>query len=210
MIDEGYIKFDLEWIEGAAPAASSVARLRHWRRPLFAAGLIGHYTDLDIGYGNLSVRSDGDGFFIISGTQTGHLSDPDERHYAVITDYDIDANRVVCRGPVRASSESMTHAALYELSPDINAVVHVHSKSLWRRHLGVLPTTAAEIGYGTPEMAREFRRLFEETAFARNGIAVMAGHEEGLVAVARDLPQAARRILDLEESNRDHTKRATQ
>ncbi|MDZ7644544.1 MAG: class II aldolase/adducin family protein [Woeseiaceae bacterium] len=199
MIDEGYIKFELDWVEGPPPDSAAIAELRRWRRPLYEAGLIGHYDDLGIGFGNLSVRSRGEGHFVISGTQTGHLADPDERHYALVTDYDIDANRVTCRGRTRASSESMTHAALYELSPAINAVAHVHSLSLWRRLRDVLPTTAADIAYGTPQMAREFRRLFEETDFGRDGIAVMAGHEEGIVATGGDLRQAARRILDLPE-----------
>ncbi len=154
MIDEGYIKFDLEWIEADSPTAIGVAELRKWRRPLYAAGLIGHYAELNVGYGNISVRSRQKGHFIISGTQTGHIEDPDEQHYALVTDYDIDANRVTCRGPIRASSESMTHAALYELDPNINAVVHVHSAALWQRLLHKLPTTAA----GSPAARRKWRR----------------------------------------------------
>ena len=166
MIDEGYIKFDLEWVEAEPPTKAEVAELREWRRPLYAAGLIGHYAELHIGYGNISVRSATAGQFIISGTQTGHLADPDERHYARVTAYDIDANRVTCRGAIRASSESMTHAAIYELSPAITAIVHVHSAELWQRFINVLPTTAADVAYGTPQMAAEFRRLYRETPFS--------------------------------------------
>lgn len=197
MIDEGYIKFALNWERGPAPPEEWVADLRHWRKPLFDAGLIGHYADLGIGYGNLSMRSPGDGHFLISGTQTGHLEDPDAAHYALVTDYDIAANRVTARGPIKASSESMTHAVLYELSDGINAVVHVHSRPLWERLLDRLPTTRASVAYGTPEMAEEFRRLWTETDFADDGVAVMAGHEEGIVSIGDDMAQAARRILDL-------------
>lgn len=49
--------------------------------------------------------------------------------------------------------------------------------------------------YGTPEMAREFPRLYHETDFADSGVAVMAGHEEGIVAFGADTGQAAERIL---------------
>ena len=197
MIDEGYIKFDLDWIEADSPTAAEVVELRKSRRPLYAAGLIGHYTELNVGYGNISVRSRKDGHFIISGTQTGHIEDPDEKHYALVTDYDIDANRVTCRGAIRASSESMTHAALYELNPNINAIVHVHSATLWRRLLHKLPTTAADVAYGTPQMADEFRRLYRETAFADDGIAVMAGHDEGIIGTGHDMAEASRRIMQL-------------
>ena len=56
-IDEGYIKFEIDWADGPAPDAAAVELLEAWRRPLFDAGLIGHYEDLGIGFGNISVRT---------------------------------------------------------------------------------------------------------------------------------------------------------
>ena len=203
MIDEGVIKFELDWEVGPAPDPALVAELNRWREPLFAAGLIGHYREADVGYGNLSIRSRGDGHFVISGTQTGHIAAPGPEHYALVTSYDIAANRLRCRGPVRASSESMTHAALYELSAEIGAVVHVHSAALWQTLRNRLPTTRPDVGYGTPEMADEFRRLYRETEFAVGGLAVMGGHEEGIVATGCDVAQAAQRILDVCEYEKD-------
>ena len=46
--------------------------------------------------------------FVISGTQTGSVAQTGGQHYARVTDYDIDANRVSSTGPVEASSESLT------------------------------------------------------------------------------------------------------
>jgi ribulose-5-phosphate 4-epimerase/fuculose-1-phosphate aldolase len=198
-IDEGYIKFDSDWTPGPAADSSLTALLERWRRPLFEAGLIGHYEELGIGYGNLSVRANAGREFIISGTQTGRVAQTSGQHYARVTDYDIDANRVCSTGPVEASSESLTHAAIYELGPAINAVVHVHSKALWQSLLGRLPTTAEGISYGTPEMAHEFERLYRDTDFASGGVAVMAGHEEGIIAFGGTLEEAARRILVLSD-----------
>jgi len=106
-------------------------------------------------------------------------------------------NVVWSTGAVKASSEAMTHAALYALSPEIGAVVHVHSKALWCRYLHELPTTHASVPYGTPAMAREFERLWAEGRFAAGGIAVMAGHEEGIVSIGTDLREAAERALAL-------------
>ena len=196
MIDEGYIKFDLDWQPGPAPAAATVAVLNDWRRPLYTAGLIGHYADHGVGFGNLSLRNQ-DGGFVISGTQTGHLEELTAEHYTTVTAWNIAANRVCSRGPGKPSSESLTHAALYDLDPAINAVVHVHSAKLWTRHINVLPTSDASVPYGTPEMAAEFQRLYRETGFAAEGVAVMAGHEEGIVATGDDIALAARRILSL-------------
>ncbi len=199
-LDEGYIKYRSDWTPGPPPDPELARRIATWRRPLFEAGLIGHYEDQGVGYGNISVRAAPRRGFLISGTQTGHLADTDEHHYALVTAYDIDANSVSCRGPVQASSEALTHAAIYELDDAITAVVHVHSRSLWRTFVGSLPTTSADIAYGTPQMARDFQRLYDRSAFADGGIAIMAGHEDGLVSIGHSLRQAATRILELKQT----------
>ena len=195
--DEGYIKYDIEWTPGPAAFVAAAQALDAWRRPLFEAGLIGVYEDLGIGYGNLSLRCGDPGQFLISGTQTGSLATTDESHYSLVTQVDIDANTVSCVGPVKASSEAMTHAAIYALDDDIGAIVHVHSRQLWERYLDELPTTGAAIAYGTPEMAREFSRLFDQTEFCQTGVAVMAGHDEGLISFGATIEDAARRMLAL-------------
>lgn len=193
-IDEGYIKYVSDWTPGPAPDAAAAQLLERWRRPLYDAGLIGHYDDLGVGFGNISVRH-GDGF-IISATQTGHLARTDPGHYALVTGYDIERNTVSSTGPLQASSEALTHAAIYELDDRIGAVVHVHSEALWRELMNTVPTTSPEISYGTPEMAREFGRLYADTEFVTQGVAVMAGHDEGIVTIGASLGEASRRILD--------------
>lgn len=198
-IDEGYVKYRSTWIEASAPDPGAAAELETWRRPLFDAGLIGHYEELGVGFGNLSIRCGGPGQFLISGTQTGHMAQTNENHYSLVTAYDIDANSLRCMGPVQASSEAMTHAAIYELDTRIGAVAHVHSRSLWQRLINRLPTTDPDVAYGTPRMAREFRRLYEESGFRRSGLAVMAGHEEGLVSIGGTLQEAVQKMIALSE-----------
>ena len=197
-IDEGYIKYVSNWTRGPAPDHAATSLLAKWRRPLHAAGLVGHYADLGVGYGNISARFRGTDQFVISGTQTGDLTDTCGDHYALVTGYDIERNQVSCVGPVEASSETLTHAALYELHPGIGAVVHIHDRRMWDELLHRAPTTAADIGYGTPEMAQEFARLYRETEFPHRGIAVMAGHDEGVVCIGKSLEQAATRALRLQ------------
>lgn len=118
MTDEGYIKFSCDWTKGPPFENAAIAELNKWRRPLFDAGLVGQYEDTGVGFGNMSMRSGPDVQFVISGTQTGHLADLTGAHYAEVTNYDIEGNRITCHGPVKASSESLTHAAIYELGPD--------------------------------------------------------------------------------------------
>jgi len=196
-LDEGYIKYDIDWTPGPAPDVETARELDRWRRPLYEAGLIGEYAELGIGFGNISKRCGAPGQFLISGTQTGHLAETDERHYALVTGVNIDENTVTCSGPVKASSEAMTHAAIYALDGRIAAVVHVHSRSLWDRFLNVLPTTDARVPYGTPDMARELAKLFADFDFDETGVAVMAGHDEGLISFGPSLEAAAERMLSL-------------
>ena len=196
-IDEGYIKYDSQWSEGPAPNHELTAELERWRHPLYEAGLIGHYDDLDIGSGNISGRGPGPREFVISATQTGRLVHTRPEHYALVTRADIGANTVWSTGPRMASSEAMTHAAIYALSDAINAVVHVHNKTLWKKYLDVLPTTDANVAYGTPEMAEEFARLWSAGRFRNDGLAVMAGHDEGIVSIGTTLEEASLRILAL-------------
>lgn len=195
MIDEGYTKYECEWRQAPALPAAVVAELNAWRNRLHDKGLIGYYAEHGVGFGNVSIRAGDSQRFIISGTQTGHVAHTGEQHYALVTACDIDANHVACEGPVQASSEALTHAAIYALHPDIRAVVHVHDASLWQELIDRVPTTSRDVAFGTPEMAREFQRLYAETDFAVCGIAVMGGHDEGIVTFGDGIHQASLRIL---------------
>lgn len=204
-IDEGYVKYVSHWQAGPPPDADAIAVLNRWRKPLYDAGLVGHYDDLNVGFGNISVRVGTAGGFVITGTQTGHIENTGPEHFSLVTAADIDANTVHCAGPVQASSEALTHAALYALAPAIGAVVHVHDRDLWHAHKDNLPTTDASIPYGTPAMAHAFESLWASGAFRDSGIAVMAGHDEGLVSIGQTLEEAATRMLALASAcgNRD-------
>lgn len=196
-IDEGCVKYECDWTQGPPPDAELVDELNRWRAPLFAAGLIGYDSRGGVGFGNISIRMPGDAGFVISGTQTGHIETTSGAHYALVTDVDVVRNRVRCKGMVAASSEAMTHAALYALDDAVGAVVHVHSAALWKRYLDRLPATNRDVAYGTPQMAREFVRLWHDTEFRKNGVAVMAGHDDGLLSIGASLNVAAERLLNL-------------
>jgi hypothetical protein len=192
--DEGVVKFNCEWIQDNAPSEKEVEALTRWRNHLHELGLIGVYKD-GVGFGNLSVRMGTSGQFLISGTQTGHLPALNRNHYTRVVDFNLEKNSVTCRGPVKASSESLTHAALYAVSPEIKAILHVHHHGLWSELLHQVPTTAEGIAYGTPAMAREVARLYRASSLAKKKILVMAGHEEGIVTLGKDLEEAAQVLL---------------
>lgn len=194
MRDEGVIKFQCEWTAGPAPAEEAIGELNHWRRLLFHAGLIGVYPD-GIGFGNLSRRLEQSRQFWITGTQTGHLAELNAGHYTQVTDYSIEGNRVFCRGPVKASSESLTHGMIYELNENIRAVVHVHHARLWQALKNKVPTTSESVPYGTQQMALAVQKLYEREGLAEARLFVMAGHEDGLISFDATLEKASQRLL---------------
>jgi len=190
--DEVGTKFELDWLTGPVIGYPDIDELIKWRKPLWLAGLIGFDEEDQLGYGNMSVRLANK--FIITGTQTGGLRNLAKKHFTLVTDYSFKDNAVQCVGPIAASSETLTHAALYELGWSIGAVIHVHSERLWTEFMDTLPTTSALARYGTPEMAEEFRRIGNEPEFQETGIAVMAGHKDGLIGVGSTVKVAVKRI----------------
>jgi hypothetical protein len=160
-------------------------------------GLIGRDPGLYDGYayGNISVRA-GRGF-VISGTQTGGKATLTAEDLAWVQDVDPARNRLRATGPVRPSSEAMTHGQIYLTLPAAAAVIHAHSAMIWRRATALgLPLTAPEAGYGTPAMAAEVGRLLA-TATSDSGGFAMGGHEDGVAVYAADMDTAGGLMLDL-------------
>ncbi|MEZ5540724.1 MAG: class II aldolase/adducin family protein [Pseudomonadota bacterium] len=212
MPEEGVSKFVLHYTHMPAGSVDLPEALNQWRSRLWQHRLIGYLAASGggIGYGNVSRRIQtglsGAGFrgFIISGTQTGALAMLDASQYCLVTDWDAEQNRVTAQGPVRPSSEALTHGMLYDLDADINVVFHVHSATIWQaaRRLG-LATTKPAVAYGTPEMASEVARLYRNADFTRQTVFAMGGHRDGIVAFGPDEETAGRALLEtLEHSQR--------
>jgi len=196
-VKEGRVKFDCEWIAGSAVPQAKLRKLNEWKKRLHGMGFVGEYRQgslRDIGFGNLSIR-DGDGF-IITGSGTGGVAHLTTGHYVRVTAFDFDRNWLRCEGPMKASSESLTHAAIYDSDYTVGGIIHVHKLSLWERLLlKQLPATPPEIPYGTPQLASEIKRLFRESNLQEQGIVVLKGHEGGIVTFGRDLDSAADALL---------------
>ena len=193
MNDEGVIKFNCQWTKSAPINEAWIRDLNVWRDKLYSLGLIGVNED-GIGYGNISIRFRKNQF-IISGSGTGKFKKLTEEHYALVTDYDVKKNAICSTGSIIASSESLTHAMIYEHASDVHGVMHVHHFKIWKKLLNTLPATAQNIEYGTPEMANEIARLFNEQKLSQHKIFAMAGHYEGIVCFGKNLPQAGELLL---------------
>jgi len=194
-MDEGYIKFNSDWKKTKHLHFSKIEKLNEWRQKLYNINLLGVYPD-GIGFGNVSQRSEGNKFYI-SGSKTGRHKILDESHYAEVIDFDLKKNWVKCEGATIASSESMSHAIIYQQYAHVNAVFHVHDLELWKKLLWKIPTTPKSAPYGSPEMANEITQLFKTTAVLHTKLFAMAGHQEGLFAFGNTLEEAGEVLLNL-------------
>jgi L-ribulose-5-phosphate 4-epimerase len=188
-MEEGYTKFNSTWI--SVELFQDIEKLNEWREKLRSLELIGMRDG--IGYGNISIRKyDG---FVISGTKTGGIEKLTEANYTKVLVWDYDKNWLACVGKIDASSESLSHAAVYQSDKNANAVIHIHSLKLWESLINKIPTTSPEAEYGTPEIARDIIRLFKETDVKEKKILVMGGHREGIISFGKDLDEAGNVLL---------------
>ncbi len=186
---DGVIKFSCNWTKTDPVVLPQTDDLIYWRQVLHRKGFIG-VDAKGIGYGNISCRITGNEF-LITGSGTGVFIEIGVQHLVLVTSFNIHRNTVDSIGPVIASSESLTHAALYLCDPAIGAVLHVHNLNMWRALQRRVPRTDKKAEYGTSEVAKEIIRLYNQTNLKKEGILVMAGHEEGIVTFGPDMATAA-------------------
>lgn len=192
---EGYIKFIVNWTKsGPLISSSELEKLNTWREILYNLGMVGADNE-GIGFGNLSIRKAGTGHFYITGSATGSLKKLGSDHYCLVTGFNLDENTLKCAGPIKASSESMSHAAIYSEFPGAGGVIHIHHNKFWRSLVNRVPTTAKDVEYGTPEIAREIIRLLREPGTLEGRIIAMGGHADGIIVFGRDIDDAGRYLL---------------
>ncbi|MEI6139325.1 MAG: class II aldolase/adducin family protein [Mariniphaga sp.] len=195
---DSFIKFNCHLIKDKIVVPSEIfTPLNYWRNELWLKTLIGAYHD-GIGYGNISARVPQRDRFYISGTATGGIPELDHFHYPLVERCDTAFNALWCRGLIKASSESMSHAAIYSAIPEVGAVVHIHSRKLWDKYVDALPTTDRNVQYGTPEMASEIGRLMTHSNTLEKKVIVMGGHDEGIISFGKTVEEAALAVLNLE------------
>jgi len=179
---DGVIKYQLDYILTPSINHALLSELNAWRSLLYRLGLIGLDSERygGLAYGNISLRQN-QSAFLISGTQTGSFPALGAEHYCLVKDYDLAKNLLIAEGPIKPSSEALTHAAVYQADPQVNCVLHVHSPELWNRaeHLAI-PMTRTSVSYGTPAMAEQVQQLLH---VSRSPLIAMGGHRDGLVAV---------------------------
>lgn len=183
--------------ETAEEALCGFPELDAARTALHDAGLIG-VTASGIGYGNISLRLTEE-LFLISGSGTGAARVLGQEGYALVHECAPEANTVRSFGPVQASSEAMTHWAVYRAAPAARCVIHIHAPRLFAALLAKgHPHTPPSAAYGTPALSRAVSRL-AATFPATGGVFVTAGHADGVFAYGNAIATALGLILTLKE-----------
>ncbi len=187
MTDEGYIKYTFDWNKKPVTIQPEMLEeLNTFRSRLRDLNMIGKIPD-GPGFGNISVRSTGNTFFI-SGSDTGSLELLEAEQVALVSHCDYLQNRIVFEGQIAASSESMSHAAIYQQNKDVGAVIHVHQAKFWNHYRNILPTTEVEAVYGTPEMALAISQ--QVAKYPKTQLLILAGHEDGIISYGSNLREA--------------------
>jgi len=195
---DGVIKFELTHLPGDLPGHADASAIIHWFGICRALNLIGQDPKRYEGaaYGNISQRLEHG--FLVTGTQTGGKQALNMQGVAWVTECDSASNRVSSRGPARPSSESLTHAQVYQELPEVSFVIHVHSPLIWRQtETLALPATPPQAAYGTPEMAQEVRHLLEDENCREQGVFSMGGHEDGITVFGETPESTGLRLLRL-------------
>ncbi|HNY52451.1 MAG TPA: class II aldolase/adducin family protein [Bacteroidales bacterium] len=192
---EGVVKFNCHWNQSGPVISDEMYEIiNYWREVLYNMDIIGAYEN-GVCYGNISMRIGKSNQFIITASATGEIPELEPGHYVKVNSFNIDENAVQCTGPLKASSESLTHAAIYLADQGANAVVHVHSIDLWNELIYKVPTTNPSMEYGTTGLARDIFRLFSESDVIEKRIIVMAGDREGILTFGHDMDEAVNVLM---------------
>jgi hypothetical protein len=190
---EGVIKFNLTF-RTEKLGGVDIGELSAWRKVLKDLGLLGQTPGRYDGYGFGNVSQRCAGGFVISGTQTGALDAVTLDDYAVCETWDLQRNAVDAKGAVKPSSESLSHASIYDVHESVTCALHAHSPDIWRNSVELgIAVTEESAAYGTPEMAIEVRRLTMD--MDSPGIFSMGGHEDGVFTFGRSLAEAGQLMV---------------
>ena len=192
--DEGVVKYHAIHQNCELPPYKLLAQLDCIRTKLFDLNLVGVYPD-GIGFGNVSIRyANG---CIISGTATGSIRTLGGNGYCYVHSFDLEKNAVCTKGLVNASSESMTHCAIYQANSTLQCVLHIHNRKLWKQLIKQgHDSTPSDVPYGTPQMAISMRDLISINP-KPSGLLVMTGHDDGIIAYGSTISLAFNQIQEI-------------
>jgi ribulose-5-phosphate 4-epimerase/fuculose-1-phosphate aldolase len=162
-------------------------QLIYWCKRFGGLGLVPETS------GNLSFRTRQG--FIITGTGFA-LGTIEEGNLVEVLKVDMEDGRslVQVQGKVIPSKEAMLHAGIYDLKPEIKAVIHVHDQLVleYADELGLPRTEAWQLG-GSYKLAREVQKLLNQA----EGIKYAILRDHGIISLGETMEEAGRMVEDI-------------
>jgi len=165
--EAGYtgVKFETRMVGTAIPDEPRIKELAFWCGIFHERGLAPPYDGGS--YGNLSFRLKPDSpSFIITAAKSGLADSKEPSRFVRVHDVDLRSGIVSASGTRQPSSESMVHAAIYDLRPDVQAIFHGHSNEISANaeKLGI-PITTRKEDYGTIALVRRVQESLNGNHF---------------------------------------------
>lgn len=184
---EGIRKYKIQHEMDNLSEKIDITEINIARQRMYNKNFIGVNAE-GLGFGNISIRLSMDiGLFLITGTQTGNKAVLTREDYSIITNYSFEEFFLESKGLTQPSSEALTHAAIYELFPNINAVIHIHNEKLWSYMIKKDYYCTSEVEYGSREMVDEVKRIYQDHSIGSGSVFAMKGHPEGIISFGKNL-----------------------
>lgn len=181
------VKFQTIYIKKEPPYDKSIDELKKWCKVFHDRNLAPPYPGGS--FGNLSCRSE-DGTFIITGSCIGLKCDLKNDSFVRVIDCDFEKLQIKVAGTRPPSSETLLHAAIFNMRTEINAIFHGHNVELLKNHYRRnLPETKSEKPYGTMELVQSVLELID-----RYDLIIMKNH--GFIVVGKTMAEAGRSVID--------------
>jgi L-ribulose-5-phosphate 4-epimerase len=193
-LQEGVVRFSYDSEDVPLTHSSSSQLLIEWRNRIHDLGWIGVDAE-GVGFGNVSLRfNDRESSFLITASQTGHLTQLSLEHLCLITQYDLESYWLKSLGRMAPSSESLTHATLYACDERIQAVIHIHHPVYTQLLSAPITSFGPDIEYGTPALSAAIIHAYERTELVEHRLFISEGHMGGIYAYGATLEEALNTI----------------
>lgn len=179
MIDEGYIKFLVDWQYVLFFLEVKFVVFNIFWQEFYSRGLIGVYEN-GIGFGNISCRVESGGLFYILGFKMGYFVRLDICYYVLVIEVGVVENCLSCIGLIIVFFEFMSYVIIYEECFDVNGVIYVYDFYLWQSLMYKVLIIDVFVFYGFLEMVESIWWLLREIDLKVCKIFVMEGYEEGI------------------------------
>ena len=196
MIDVSAEEYSLKYTKTNELAKKECKKIEKVRSRLYSLGLIGSHND-GISFGNISLRYKKKNSFLITAAHTGEFPRLSPSYYSLVKRVNFKKFTSYAIGPSKPSIEAITHASIYTIDSNINAVIHVHNEKLWRYMLENDYLSTNDITYETPEILENIKSLYKNIDPFLNNAFVIKGHYEGIITFGKTLGEAEKSLYSI-------------